>query len=111
MSTLTEHHEQTHCAHVYFYFLTNQPDTKAFRAKRLAPLSTCPIGSVYIWERKYADLQPRTSFVQLTNNPNWKMKKSWPAKDSDKQLVVIFEKISDLPYDEDLTPKGKNLSY
>lgn len=100
----------THCAHVYFYYLTDQPDTRAFRNERLAPLSTFPIGSHYIWESKYADLEPRTSRAELEKNPNWKSVKTWNNRDNESS-VILYHKINNDLYDENTTPKGRNLSY
>jgi hypothetical protein len=100
-----------HCAHVYFYYLTDQPDTATFRKERLAPLSTFPSGSHYIWDAQYADLEPRTSREELEKNPNWVSVKTWVKNNSDDPSVILFRKKGDLPYAENLTPKGRNLSY
>jgi len=99
-----------HCAHVYFYYLTDQPDTPSFRNERLAPLSKFPIGSHYIWDSHYADLEPRTSRAELEKNSNWKPVRTWADTDGGPN-VILFRKINNSPYDENLTPKGRNLSY
>lgn len=109
-STHQSENRITHCAHVYFYHLTDQPDTKSFREERLAPLSTFPIGSHYIWEYNYADLEPRTSRSELEQNPNWKQIKTW-KNEGGEDSVILYQKKSNLPYKENLSPKGKNLSY
>lgn len=105
----------THCAHVYFYYLTDQPDTAAFRKERLAPLSTFPIGSHYIWDSQYADLEQRTSKAEFQKNPNWETVKTWQKDNQDEPSVILFRKINDSSYNENLTPnftpKGRNLSY
>ena len=100
----------THCAHVFFYYLTDQPDTLALRDERLAPLSSFPIGSHYIWDSHYADLEPRTSRVELEKNSNWESVRTWPDTDNEPS-VILFRKVNNSPYSENLTPKGKNLSY
>lgn len=100
----------THCAHVFFYYLTDQPDTLAFRDERLAPLSSFPIGSHYIWDSHYADLEPRTSRIELEKNSNWESVRTWPDTDNEPS-VILFRKVNNSPYSENLTPKGKNLSY
>ncbi|MFT5906072.1 MAG: hypothetical protein ACI9E1_001677 [Cryomorphaceae bacterium] len=100
----------THCAHVYFYYLTDQPDTLSFRNERIAPLSTFPIGSHYIWDSNYADLEPRTSHTELEKNSNWQSARMWTDTNG-KPSVILFRKTNNSPYDEDLTPKGRNLSY
>jgi hypothetical protein len=99
-----------HCAHVYFYYLTDQPDTASFRDERLAPLSTFPVGSHYIWDSHYADLEPRTSRFELEKNSNWKSVRTWTKSDN-KPSVILFRKIDNSPYEENLAPKGRNLSY
>lgn len=100
-----------HCADVYFYYLTDSPDTAEFRRERLAPLSTYPIHSYYIWESKYADLETRTSRKEFLKNPNWIEVKRWSRTGEEKPSVILFKKDNSLPYSENMTPKGKNLSY
>ncbi|MGJ8656949.1 MAG: hypothetical protein ACSHX6_10915 [Akkermansiaceae bacterium] len=102
----------THCADVYFYYLTDQPDTHTFRTERLAPLSTFPIGSRYIWESKYANLEPRTNLTAFQNNPNWHPLKTWTNTEN-HPTIILFQKTTNKPHNADLPPqpKGKNLSY
>lgn len=89
-------------SHVAHDFTQDLLSTKEWEAQKYARLYQMPVGTVFIWDRSYSDIENRTRYESFTESQDWKPVKYWekryPDKDStqekDKYTVVVFEKIS-----------------
>lgn len=89
-------------SHIAHPFTQEILATKENQDKQFAKLHDMPVGTVFIWDMSYSDLENRTRYESFTESRDWKAVRTWEKAYPDKNdhsekakyVVVVFEKIS-----------------